>query len=281
MVAQLELAARLRQQREAQGLAPATVAEHLSVTRNYYSMVEHGRTLPAVAKLARLVEYLGFDDAASVEMAELLEAAKVPGWWQPYVPVLDPTFVRYLGLEAGASAIHSFEGLIFNGLLQSPDYARAVISSAVDFRADWAQKALEVRLRRQERLREALPPRTTFAFSEAVLLQHYGGPEILRSQLRYVVDLAEELGPRLELRVRPFDVTPRGLGAAGTTILLEFESPALMPVAYREAAVSIGLDDQPEMVDRLLLHFDRALEACLDHAQTLDLIRSRLREPRS
>ena len=81
----------------------------------------------------------------------------------------------------------------------------------------------------------------TFVMGEAVLMQQFGGPDTLRRQLLHVSDLAERYGDVIDLRVQPFDATPLGLTTASTLVLLDFDSPYLEPVAWREAGTSHGV----------------------------------------
>lgn len=281
MVAQLHFGTLIHRQR---GDRPAAgVAKALGISRPFYSMIENGHSLPADTKLPSLAEVLGFDDDEAEELAQLLATAKTPGWWQPYASILDPTVIRYLGLETGAVAIHSYENRVFHGLLQNEAYARSVISNAPDFQALHASRVLQARIERQEHVfdsSETPLPQMTFAFSETVLMQHYDKDNtVLRPQLEHVLSLVDRLGGALELRVQPFTNPPRGLGNAATVVILSFGPATLSPVAYQDTgSLNTLLDSQPATVDRLQVHYDLALESCLSHTETIDVITNRLRQ---
>ena len=276
VIAQHEFAARIRQQRERIGLASAEVSRHLGFTRNFYSAVENCRGWLSPGKLTALVEILEFEADEAELLSELLAQSKRNRWWQPYVSSRGDSFVRYVGLESGASTISSYEGLLFNGLLQSPAYAREVVGASPNTSPVDVERIVALRLRRQEELFERRPlPRMTFLLSEAVLMQQFGGPEVLRGQLAHVLQLADRLGDRLDLRIQTFGVTPLGLTTASTLVILEFDSPFVSPIAYREAGAPIGIADDPALVSKLRLHYSQALVSSTEHNDSLELIAQR------
>ncbi|MEZ5412390.1 MAG: Scr1 family TA system antitoxin-like transcriptional regulator [Acidimicrobiales bacterium] len=273
MVAQFEFAARVRKRREELGLPAAAVSKHLGFTRNFYSAVENSRSLLATAKLPLLIEVLEFDDTAAQTLTTLLEQARTPGWWHPYASLLDDTFVQYLGLECGASKISAYDSLVFNGLLQSPDYALSVVRSSPSVSTIDSQKILESRLRRQsEVLGHGIELR--FLLGEAPLWQQFGGPDVLQRQLSHVLELIERYG--IEVRVQPFDATPLGLQSVAHLYLLGFETPTLSTIAYREAGLPIDLSLNNELVSLLEVHYELAFESSLDRQSSIDLLQTRV-----
>lgn len=281
VVAQFEFAARLRKRREELGLPAAAVSKHLGFTRNFYSAVENSRSLLATAKLPLLIEVLEFDDADAQTLTTLLEQARTPGWWQPYLHVLDDVFVQFLGLESGATAIKSYESLVFNGLLQCPEYASAVVDSSLNTSPIEKQRTLEVRLRRQEMvLAESDRPEFTFVISEAVLWQHFGPPPVLLAQLVHVRELMDRMTPPLNLKVRLFRTTPFGLANASTLVIMDFANSLVPQMAYREAGSSLGVSADPELVDRLRLQFEHAVTTCLEGPECVDVLDERIRQLR-
>lgn len=275
VVAQFEFAARVRKRREELGLPAATVSKHLGFTRNFYSAVENSRSLLATAKLPLLIEVLEFDDTDAQTLTTLLEQARTPGWWQPYANVLGEAFIQYLGLEAGASAISSYENLLFNGLLQCPEYALSIMRSSPVVSAIDSQRLVEVRLRRQDEiLRRKAPPRLRFLIGETLLWQQIGGAEILKKQLTHVLNLVDEF--EIDLRIRTFAATPTGLETAATLVLLRFDSMMLPPILYREAGRPVGVTSEAEIVEHLEIQFEHAFQSSTGRAESLEMIRVRL-----
>jgi hypothetical protein len=157
-------------------------------------------------------------------------------------------------------------------------YARQVIRAAPDISVIDLRQTLALRLRRlEELLKSGAPPDMTFVISEAVLMQQYGGPGVLKGQLVHVLNLADELGPKLDLRIQTFDVTPLGLQTASTLVILDFDSPHIPSVAYREAVMPIGVTDDASVVEVLTSPFERSLESSCDRATSLELISKRIR----
>lgn len=260
-------------------MAAKRVSEHLGFSRNAYSAIENSHRLLTTSKLGPLLDILGFDAEESQELSDLLSVARSQCWWHEYSSRLSDEVIQFFGLEFGARTISSYESLVFNGLLQAPEYAKSVIRASPNFAPLDANKALEIRLRRQkELLTGGTPPDMTFLLSEAVLMQHFGGPEVLRKQLIHILDLADELGPKLNLRVQTFDVTPLGLTTASTLVLLGFDNPHLQPVGYREAGTPLGLVGDPDLVEILQLHFDQALDSSSSREESLQLISRRARQ---
>ncbi len=275
VVAQFEFAARVRKRREELGLPAATVSKHCGFTRNFYSAVENSRSLLATAKLPLLIEALQFDETDAQTLTTLLEQARTPGWWQPYASSASNALVQYLGLEAAASSIRSYENFVFHGLLQSREYAESVIAAGLNTSTVAMKRSLELRMRRQAELFES-PPAMTMLMGEAVLHQQFGGRDVLKRQLEHVLTLAERLDPKLRLAVRPFASTPVGLHTSSTLVILDFDLPLFRPLAYREAGESLGVTADPDVVDRLVVHFDHALASSSDHFESIALITERI-----
>ena len=278
-VSQFEFAARVRRLREERRLGAKAVSDHLGFSRNFLSAVENSRALLSPDKLAPLFEILEVDESEAGELTRLLHEARQPAPWQPFASTTGEEFIRFENLEAGCSAIRSFEGRVFHGLLQCEAYARSVIGASPNVSSRNFNRMLTTRLQRQhEVLGAEPPPLMVFLMSEAVLMQQFGGSDVLRQQLLHVLGLAERFGEGLDLRIQRFDVTPLGLTTASTLVLLDFESPFLPSVAWREAATPIGLTDLPDLVEILKLHFERALTSSCSRVESLDLIGRRVKD---
>lgn len=276
VVAQFEFAARVRKRREELGLPAAVVSKHLGFTRNFYSAVENSRSLLATAKLPLLIEALQFDDADAQTLTTLLEQARTPGWWQQYASVLDDPLIQFLGLEYGASVIKSSESLVFNGLVQSAGYAESLLASSPNVSTVATQKHMEWRRRRQDEFFGGEHGRLVLLMGEALLWQQFGHPKILKEQLAHLVNLAERLGPLLEIGIRKFDTAPSGLQSVSTLAILEFDSMYLAPVVYREAGIALLPSSDPALVETLQINWSHALAAAASHQDSLDLLVKRI-----
>jgi transcriptional regulator with XRE-family HTH domain len=274
-VAQLELTARLRKRRAERGLSVQTVSRHLGFSPNYWSGVENGRTILAEGKLIKLAGLLEFDEAETMDLVELRTVAKGPRWWtNEFANVIDERLAQYYGLEYGASLVRSFESSIVPGLLQTEEYARALISADPDTNETRVRKYVELRLRRQRRLHEDPPLRLFAVVNQAALMQQIGGPGVLRRQLLHLLESAAKLEGSFELRVIPFTATPQGLLNIATMHFLDFPSSHLPTVAWREAVEPVGIDEEPDTLDLLLVGYDKAITSALSREDSLVLLRS-------
>lgn len=272
-VARWELALRIRERRRELGLDVKTITDQLGFSRNYWSAIEHDRTLLAKDKLERLFEILTFDDTERVELTALWHAGKKRGWWMDYPALHDERLIHFYGLEAGAKNIRAYESALVNGLLQTDEYARVLIEADPAVSLVDVDQLVEVRKRRQRRLRGHDPLQLTALMSEAALHQQVGGSSAMRRQLLHLAKLITDLPDSLDVRIVPFGVTPGGIAGASTFHLLNFPNERLATVAWRESVAPMGgVIGAPDDVRRLELSYGQALEFCLDQEVSLDLI---------
>lgn len=273
-VARWELGLRLRQRRKQLGVDVKTITKHLDFSRNYWSAVENDHKLLSEEKLYLLLALLEFDDDEQKELLALREAAKQRGWWSDYSALFSDPLLRFYGLEYGAYAIRTFENLIIPGLLQTQDYARALISSDLaNVRQVEVDQLVEVRMRRQERLFDDDPLHLTAIISEACLLQEMGGPDTRRAQLRHIVSVAEDHPKTVEVRVIPFATSAGGILGASTFHLIEFTNPRLPTLGWQEAITAYDVVYDTNEVRALSVTHTQALHHTLDADQSLRMIR--------
>ena len=280
-VARWELSLRIRERRRELGLDVKSITSQLGFSRNYWSAVENDRTLLADEKLEALFDILEFSDTDRDELRDLRQQARRRGWWMDY-PVLDTDELRevqhYYGLEAGAAHVRSFEGAIVTGLLQTEEYARAMMTTDPARSMLQVDQFVEIRMTRQRLLRGEHPLRLTTVMSEAAIHQEIGGRAVLARQLRHLLTLIEELGDTLELRIMPFASTPGGILGASTLYILDFASTKLDRLVWRESIGPLGVIDDPTTVHWIELSYDQAVDHCLDQQASAELIERRANE---
>ncbi|HEV2780038.1 MAG TPA: helix-turn-helix transcriptional regulator [Actinophytocola sp.] len=277
-VASWELVHRLRERRQEAGVEVRTITQALGFSRNYWSAVENGRAILSEEKLTRLLELLEFDHDEQQELLELRETARQRGWWTRYSGLFGTEQLRLYGLEYGAQSIRAYESLLIPGLLQTADYAKALISDNVTVPKVEVDQRVEVRMRRQERLVGEDPLEFTAVISQAALLQEIGGSAVLRSQLRHVANMIEQHPNTIEVRVIPFTAKACGLFGVGTFHLLDFMSSRLRTLAWHETVTVQNIIDDPTQVRDLLTSYNDALERTVSAEDSLRLIRQRVRE---
>lgn len=270
-VARWELVLRLRELREQRGFDSATFAKRTGFTPANWSHVEKGRRVLTATTIGPVLELLEVDGEEREELLALLAESKERGWWAKSSALLGAELQRYYGMEFGAESIRSYDSLVVPGLLQTEEYARALISADVMIRPVQVEQLVAVRLRRQERLRGDDRVELTAVVGEATLLQQIGGPKVLRGQLEHLVDLLTELDS-VSVRVIPFTAT-RGAMLGGSSFhLLDFASENLPTFTWVESAVFGGAVEDTDQVRDLGFAFVRALDQSLSRADSLELI---------
>jgi transcriptional regulator with XRE-family HTH domain len=272
-VARWELVLRLRERREQIGMEVKEITQALGFTRNYWSAVENDRKILSEESLTKLAELFEFDDDEQRELRELRAVAKQRGWWTRYSRLLDAELQRFFGLEYGAEAVRTYENLVVPGLLQTPDYARALMTTGVMFPQVEIDQRVEARMRRQERLDGDDPLRLTAVISEAALRQQIGGPAVLRGQLRHLARRIEAHPDTIQLRVIPFTATQSDMFGASTLYLMDFAKARLPTLGWHEAVSAWGVIDDPTIVRDISMTYADTLGRTLSRVDSLTLIR--------
>lgn len=222
--ARRELGAELRRLRgERKG---AAVARALGWSESKLSRIETARTGIRDADLERLLAQIEAPAADRRRLSELARRGRARVWWTPYRSSLPEAYDEFLALEAEARMLCEWEAQVVPGLLQTDEYARAVIEAGAD-RADPGVVETRVRLRmnRQTVLSGADAPRLCAVLDEAVLRREVGGKAVLRRQLHRLFDSCGR--PGIELRMLPFSAGVHS-ALAGSFLIFEFrDRPAV------------------------------------------------------
>ncbi len=231
-VSRMLVGAQLRRLRETAQVTREEAAEAIRASDSKISRLEHGRVGFKLRDVLDLLARYGITDEA--ECATLLAMARhanTQGWWHPYSDVIPGWLEPYLGLEQAAQVIRAYEVQFIPGLLQTSDYARAVIrygpggvpEAQIDSR-------VSLRMRRQELFSQADRPYLWAVIDEAALRRPIGGAAVMRAQLRRLIE-ASEL-PRVTIQVLPLRATNVAVGVPIT--LLRFPEGELPDVVYSE-----------------------------------------------
>lgn len=190
------------------------------------------------------------------------------GWWTQYEDLdLDP----YIGLEHEASSITAYSMLYLHGLVQTEDYARAVIKAvAPRMRPAILKQRVEARLRRQQLLERTDSPSYRLFLDEAALHRPTGGPEVMTAQIGKLLELSA--AGRVRIQLVPFAAGTYSVADLGFT-LLEFGEP-VSSVVYVEGLVGSQYHDRPEDLAR----YRESIEIIRDSALSLPESEQRLLE---
>jgi len=233
------LGARLRQLREGQQIGRRQAAAAIRGSESKISRLELGRIGYKVRDVADLLTLYGM--TAEPERGTLLALARQasrPPWWQPYREVVPAWFESYLSLEQDASVIRCYEPCYLPGLLQTADYARAVIRHGHPHaREAEIERRVSLRLRRQHlcATRQPAPPQLWAVLDEATLRRPAGSPDTMRAQLRHLIDMASQ--PHVRIFAVPFSAGQHG--AVGVPFsILRFPGELIPDLVYAESLTS-------------------------------------------
>ncbi|MET7770257.1 Scr1 family TA system antitoxin-like transcriptional regulator [Nocardia sp. NPDC005366] len=271
-VAGWELVLRIRQRVNELGLTSRQIQKTLGIGPTYWSQITNYKGVLTENKLAALADLLEFPAEQRRELLELRGLAKERGWWNRYSTLFDEGTLRYLGLEAGATHLKSYESSVIPALLQTEDYIRALMTSSVAARPTEAEELVRARLERQQRLRGEEPVLLSVVLGQAALMQQVGGVEVQRAQLRYLVSAIEDLAATVDVRVIPFEVDTAAAVNAATFTVLEFASPRLPTIGRLESATWSELIEESRVVEQLKYQYLRARSSALEMADSVALI---------
>jgi hypothetical protein len=246
-VRRLLLGSQLRRLREAQGVSREDAGYEIRASESKIGRMELGRVSFKERDVADLLTLYGVSDSGQrAELLGMVRTANAVPWWHEYADVVPAWFQTYLGFEEAAGAIASYEVQFVPGLLQTEEYARAVIRLGSLAAPDSeVERRVAVRLRRQRLLAGEHAPQLLAVIDEAALRRPCGGAEVMRGQLDRLLELAER--PGIEIRVMPLGFA--GVGAeSGTFSLLSFREPDLAEVVYLEQFTTALYLDRPREV---------------------------------
>ncbi|WP_405145825.1 helix-turn-helix domain-containing protein [Sphaerisporangium sp. NBC_01403] len=270
------LVAELRGLREASAKSRQEVAELVGTTDITLWRYETGLTRPAPADVAALLEVYGVAGEARGELLEMARQARKRGWWHRHRQTLKPGFDSYIGLEAEASVLRTYQSQVVPGLLQTEAYARAVIEATAmgPARAEVAEK-VAVRMSRQDLVTRVDDPiQIVMVLDEAVIRRQVGGPGVMRGQLLRLLEAGAL--PNVDIRVLPF-ASGAHPALDGQFNLLEFPEPGDLDLVYLEQAVSGLVLEEPQERRRYASMFADLLTRALSPGETMILIGSAAR----
>lgn len=257
--------------RQRSGRSRDEIAELMDCSESKVRKIEEGRIgISRIELLYLLDTYSVEDETDRANLVELAKQGKARGYWASYGSV--PTAVQnLLGIEGTATTFRFFELSVVTGMLQTEDYARALIESTWHPGQTPVEKQVQLRMERQRRQLDEDPAEIWAIFDESVLHRTIGSREIMREQLQHLI----ELGKRSNINIQ---VVPFGHGGyqglLGPITILEFPEDFHSPVAYAETqAGSFYLEKEPE-VQRCSVAYNHMMAAALSQQESTKLIRT-------
>jgi len=259
LVQRRRLSAELRNLRQEKKLTQQEVAKAMVWSLSKMIRVENAETSISVNDLKVLLGYYEIkDEEKTAYLITLARAAGKRGWWrgQSYSKVAPKELLKLIDYESAASSVRQFETMYVPGILQTRDYARAVLQN---FYADEpAAEMADLRTRREDQLtREDV--QFTFLLDEPVIQRLAGGSSVMRQQLQRLIDVAKQ--PNVTIRVVPFSA---GLHpGSGPFEIIQFADAANEYAVFIETTRGDFFADKPKDVQKYQEAFDRIMQKSL------------------
>lgn len=261
-----ELGGLLRSLRADRDLSVQDVARRLGVSSSKVSRLESGQRGASATDVGRLCDLYDVTGEKRERLMELAREGRQRARWQPRgLP-----YSTYVGLEAEATSISDYGLGIMPGLLQTPDYARAVVRAAVPkWPPDVVKQRVDGRMARQQLLFSEHPPRFEAVVDESVLHRVVGSPAIMRGQLERLLVLADL--PGVTLRVIPYE---SGALPAGNNkfIILRFGRPSVSDVVFIEGLTGDLYIEDPHEVEVYNVTFRTLVHLAASPGATREII---------
>ncbi|WP_033322345.1 helix-turn-helix domain-containing protein [Actinomadura atramentaria] len=226
------LARELRKLREEQRLTLQDVADRLAWSRATVSRLETGQTRPKPDDVAALLDLYGVPSPDRDALLTLAREAGQRGWWTAYADVFAGS---YVALEDDASDIRTWDPQLIHGLLQTEDYARAVITAGRLLpHRDQIERRIDARRIRQGLLDRPDAPRLHMIVDEAVLRRPIGSPAVMRAQFEALLVAGRR--PLVTVQILPF-ARKEHAGLDGRFTILSYPDPADPDIAYVEGTM--------------------------------------------
>lgn len=257
----------LRRLREHAGLTIEDVAVALECSDSKVSRIETGQVSATTRDVRDMLELYKVDRNQREALIQFARQARQRGWWQAYS---DAPAVPLVGLETAAERIDQYEARVVPGLLQSSDYAEAIIRALYPgLSSQQVERWVELRMTRQQLLQQDNPPRISVVLEECVLRRPVGGRRTMQAQLRLLAEAS--MMPSVTLQVLPLSVGEHP-AISGAFTIYGFSEPADPDVVYLEHATGDLFLESTEQVGQYALAFKRLRRLALSSDDSVALI---------
>ncbi|MGH3754236.1 MAG: helix-turn-helix domain-containing protein [Pseudonocardiaceae bacterium] len=262
------VAGELRRLRARSGHSCATVGAALGISASKISRIETGRIGLVADEVAALLGFYQVAKPLREELLELVRRAAEPGWWQVQGSRLPELWQELIDFERSATAITNYEPLLIPGLLQTADYAGALIAAANPaLSEDEVETRVAARTARQALLGRPRPPRLLALLEEGVLRRVVGDPGLMRRQVRHLEDAATR--PNVTVQVVPSSAGAHP-GLEGPFVILEFDRDPIL--VYLENRRGSAILDEDEDIAETMLALQHLQRIALSPEDTLDFL---------
>jgi transcriptional regulator with XRE-family HTH domain len=256
---------RLRAKRRA-----ADVAAQLGWSESKLSRIETARTAIGAADLDRLLSVYGVPSDARLRLRDLATQTQQRAWWHPYRAAVADPYERYVAYESDAVAMYEWEPQIVPGLLQTDEYARAVVEADRNpGDQEIVEQRVALRMARHSVLTRRPEPLLWAIIDEGVLLRQVGGRDVMRRQVQRLYDASHR--PAITLQVLPFAAGIH-LAVTGAFTIFEFAAEGSPPVVHSDGVTGGTFRDKPAEVQAYRAVLDDVRRKALDVDATRALL---------
>ncbi|OHV50978.1 XRE family transcriptional regulator [Frankia sp. B2] len=268
------LAFELRRLREAAGLTREQVSEETGI--NPATLYRHetatASSRPQRRTMIALLNMYGVTDQQRADLLALSREADAQGWLRPYHAELPEHYTAYISFEAEARTVRNYESLFIPGLLQTEDYARAVIRGNLPMASQTEiDQRVQARMERQALLAKEDPLRLWAVVDEAAVHRQVGGPKVMHRQLARITEAAGE--PHITVQVIPYAAGAHA-GMLGSFVLMDFPNSADPEIIYVESMAGDLFLEAEADIRRYRLSFDNLAAVALSPDDSTSLIAS-------
>ena len=275
-VLKILLGAQLRRLRETAGVSRDDAGYHIRASGSKISRLELGRVSFKERDVSDLLDLYHVAGEQKDQLVQLTREANATPWWQKYREVVPDWFQVYVGLEEAATLIRVYEVQFVPGLLQTEEYARAVVTQGLPgLSPDEVDNRVNVRLGRQRLFGKENAPRLWAIVDEAALRRPMGGRDVLAGQVKRLMEAVNE--PNITLQVMPFKYGGHGAEGGAFTIM-RFPEADLPDMVYMEYLTGAHYIDKPEEVEVYAAVMERLSVAGTSPEKTRDILADILKE---
>lgn len=239
----------LRRARTAAGFKQADVAKAMDWSPSKLIRIESGQVGISSNDLRALLAYYDVKDRTKVTtLLELAKSSRGTSFYDQFSARLKDGFRDYLAFEASATVIRQYDPVLVSGLLQTEEYARAILEYAYEAGPEDVDQRWAIRQHRQELHERDDPPELRFIVDEAAIARQVGrSGKVMQRQIERLREYADE--PHVVLQLLPFTAGAHP-GMAGSFVLLEFDDPNLDDLVHLESVNDVTIRDDSELIAR-------------------------------
>ncbi|WP_435255706.1 helix-turn-helix domain-containing protein [Streptomyces althioticus] len=268
------LSIELKKLREKSALTCAQVGQALDWSGSKVNRMETGSGRVQPSDVDALCRFYDTSDELREFLKSLAREAKTRGWWQVHGAGVPEWFNIYIGLEQDASTLRQYQCEVLPGLMQTEAYARELHTTGAHMSAEDIDRAVRVRLERQEMLTRPDAPEAWFVVNEGAVRNVIGDREVMREQLERILETTEL--PSVTLQVLPFDSGT--YPATGSFTMLGFPAPEDPDLVYRDGITDAVYLEGEHHVREYTRAFDGLRAAALSPQRSARLVQSVVKE---